>query len=168
MNSIARTLAAGAVLVSALAASPARAVTINTEALVTIVEGIEVFERNSMNFGTLALNDGNVTVASDGTVVSDANHLVFDDSNLRNATFEVDSVLNATLQIAIAGSSNNGLILDQFVVDFGTGETSVPMTHTLTSKPATMLVGANLRIDTLDAAQGPDQVIPYSVSVTFE
>lgn len=146
-------------------ASTASAVDFAANAVVTIVEGITISENTQMNFGTLALNTGDVVLATDGTT-TDATNLISDATGIAAASFDVTSVTDAVLNVTITPDAvANGLVLSAPTFDWGGGTaTANPVTSTGTD---ILLVGATLSVDKAAASTGAAQTVGYTVSVTF-
>ena len=146
-------------------ASTASAVDFATNAVVTIVEGITISENTQMNFGTLALNSGDVVLATDNST-TDATNLISDNTGIAAASFDVVSVTDAVLNVTITPDAiANGLVLSAPTFDWGGGtSTANPVTSTGTD---VLLVGATLTVDKATAATGAAQTVGYTVSVTF-
>jgi len=145
-------------------AAPAQAIDLDTNAVVNIVEGIEIVEDQQLNFGTLALNSGTLSISSAG-VVSDPNNLTADGTSQREALFTVTSVTGSVLDVTLVpGTPPTGLLLQAMQFDFD-GTTVNP--HTMAGPSATLAVGAEIVIDRTSANTGNGQTLPYTVTVAF-
>lgn len=156
--------AVGMALLSAT--TPAEAIDFPANALVSIVEGITISENVPMNFGTLALNNGDVII-SPASVVTDLNNLTADATAQTNAEFTVTSVVGAQVNITMAPGAGApaGLSLSAFSFDIGGGTTTNP--YTIGAPSETLLVGATLTVDPGTASTGASQSIPYTLTVAF-
>ncbi len=155
----------------AAVALPSAAVELTTDALVTIVEGIELQQDTALDFGILARNNGTVTVSAIDGSYSDPGALVYDDAAISHGAFTVESVAGATVALTCTpGAMPAGLDLHSFTVQWAASgsEDPVPATHVLTVPTEAMTLGAQL---TVDAAAMPTPLgavaLPYTIAVTF-
>jgi len=144
----------------------ASAVSLTTNAVVTIVEGITIAETQQMNFGTLALNDGNVVLATDGTT-TDTNALIFDNTGIVPATFDVDAPENASLDVTITpAAQTDGLVLtDPNVAWNGGASGASPQTFTAGAVVDVLTVGATLSQE--GSTTGASKNVGYDVVIVF-
>ena len=159
-------LSAIALGVALTVASPAAAVDFSANAIVSIVNGITVAEDISLNFGTLALNNGDVTISA-ASVVTDANNLTADGTAQTSGEFTVTSIVGAQVNVTMSADAGApaGLSLSAFTFDIGGGTTTNP--YTVAVGTETLLVGATLTVDPGAASTGANQTIPYTVTVAF-
>jgi|GEM_PF-2946732 len=160
-----------AVLATALLAVPAGAVDLDTVALVSIVDGINIVETAPMNFGEVALNDGTVTIGSDG-VLTDPSFLSFDATSVSQAIFTVTAIAGATYSISLAENIPvPGLTLNNFHIniDGGVEESGADnfVGLVLSNQSSTLNVGGDLTVDSATASLGPNQAIGYRLSIIF-
>jgi len=159
-----------AAVLMALAGS-AGAVDLATNAQVDIVAGITIAQTQALNFGVLVLNNGTVDVDCDGAT-TDTDNLIFDGTNIAQATFDVTSVVGADVSATCtAGAQPAGITLDTFVADWAAvGEGAVPQTRTMAAATEELEVGASITIDRTQAVatNGTPVSLPYTVSVTFQ
>lgn len=154
-------------------ALPATATDLSTVGLVDIVEGITLNEINALNFGVLVLNTGTVTIAAaDGSYIDGAN-LVFDNTNLSQGVFSVDSNAGVGITVnCLAGVLPSGLILGAFTADWADAgaEVAMPAPRTMAAATELLEIGASLAIDRTTAVPtgGTPANLPYTVSVTFQ
>ena len=144
----------------------ASAASLTTDAVVTIVEGITISETQQMNFGTLALNDGNVVLATDGATTDD-NALIFDATGIVPATFDVDAPENASLSVTISPAAEaDGLVLTDPTVAWNGGASGAsPQTYTAGAVPDVLTVGATLKQE--GSTVGASKNVEYDVVIVF-
>lgn len=163
MKTLTRLLAIGAAL--GVFAGPAAAVDLTTNGLVTIVEGITMTETQQLNFGTVVLNSGVLSISTAG-VVTDASNLTADGTSQAEGQFTIDSPSGVTIAVTLSpGATPAGLTLGSMNFDMN-GTTTNPYTTVAASTP--LLVGASLTVDRASASVGASQQLPYTVSVTFQ
>ena len=151
---------------------PTGAVDLATEAMVTIVEGIELQQNSALDFGILARNDGTVTVSAVDGSYTDPGAIVYDNTSITQGAFTVESVPGATVGLACApGAMPAGLDLHTFTVQWAASgsEDPVPASHVLTSPVEAMTLGASLTVDAtaMPVPLGAVQ-LPYTIAVTFQ
>jgi hypothetical protein len=150
---------------------PAIAVDLPTNALVEIVEGIDVQQTTAMNFGVLARSDGTVTVSAIDGSYTDASFIVYDATAISQGLFTVESIAGATLDLnCTPGVIPAGLSLLAFTVEWAESgvENPVPSTHVLTIRNEVMKLGASLTVISADMGAPLGAVeLPYTVAVTF-
>lgn len=152
-------------------ASAPQAIELPTQALVTVIEGIDVAEITPLNFGVLARSNGTVTVSAvDGSHV-DASFIVYDGTAISQGVFEVQSIAGATVELTCTpGVIPDGLTLDSFTVEWAESgeERPVPDTRVLAASLEVMKLGASLTI-TSAAMPAPLGAVsmPYTVEVAF-
>jgi hypothetical protein len=162
-----------AAVLMALAGS-AGAVDLVTNAQVDIVEGLSVSQTQALNFGVLVLNNGNVVVDAEAGAATDADNLIFDNTDIAQGVFDVTSVNGADITATCtAGAQPAGITLADFVADWddADSEGAVPQTHTVDATGSAQLeIGATISIDRTQAAVtgGTPVNLPYTVSVTFQ
>ncbi len=154
-----------------LAAGPAGAVDLDTNAIVGIVEGINITEDTALNFGDVALNDGTLTLATDGTTLDPA-FILFDATNTTQGVFTVTAVAGGSYDIGLAENVPIvGLTLDNFHLNIDAGVDEAGADNfvgvTLANPTSTLNVGADLTVDSATALLGAGQTIGYRVSVIF-
>jgi len=126
---------------------PAIAVDLPTNALVEIVEGIDVQQTTAMNFGVLARSDGTVTVSAIDGSYTDASFIVYDATAISQGLFTVECIAGATVELdCTPGVIPAGLSLLTFTVEWAESgvEDPVPDTHVLTNQNEVMKLGASL------------------------
>jgi hypothetical protein len=160
----------GLALVFAL---PAGAVDLATNGLVDIISGITITQTTTLNFGVLVLNNGTVTIsAADGSYI-DGSSLVYDNTNISQGVFNVDSNTGVDLTVTCTvGPMPAGLLLGSFTADWANAgaEAPVPTPRTLAAMTEVLEIGASLAIDRTTASPtgGTPVSLPYTVSVTFQ
>lgn len=154
-----------------LFAVPAAAVDLPTEALVTVVEGIDVIETAPLDFGVVARSDGTVTIAAVDGSYADPAFIVYDAASISPGEFTVDSIAGATVDlVCTAGAMPAGLDLGAFTVEWAESgsELPVPDTHVLTARDEIMKLGASLTVTAADMPAPLGAItLPYTISVTF-
>lgn len=159
-------------LLSTLAiCGPVFAFDVPTTALVEIVEGIHVLETGTLNFGILARSNGAVTISAiDGSHL-DPSFIVYDGSAIRQASFEVQSIENATLELVCTpGAMPGGLDLASFTVEWAESGVEDPVgdPHILSASFEIMRLGATLTVTSAGMPSPLGAVeLPYTVALTF-
>ena len=160
-----------ALLLIGLLAGAAGATDLDTFALVDIVEGITLTETTAMNFGDVALNDGTLTINTDGTV-TDPGFLSYDGALASQGIFNVLAIAGSAYDISLLENVPVvGLVLDNFRINIDGGadeagsDTFVGVT--LANASSTLNVGADLTVDSATAVLGDNQAIGYRVTVNF-
>ncbi len=158
-------------LIIPLAAIPAGALDLDTNAFVDIVEGITIGETLAMTFGDVALNDGTITINTDGSV-SDPNLISFDATGASQGAFSITSIAGGAYDIVVLETIPvAGLLLDNFQISIdGAGDEAGSDTFvgvTLTNAVSTLDVGGDLTVDSALAVVGDNQSIGYRVQVNF-
>ena len=154
-----------------LFAVPALAADLDTTALLDIVEGITVTEGTALNFGDVALNDGTMTVATDGGI-TDPDFLSFDAANVSQGIFTIGAIAGSAYDIAITETIPVvGVILDNFTINIDGGADEAGANTfvgvTLSAASSTLYLGGDITIDSATASLGANQTIGYQVSVNF-
>jgi len=154
-------------------ALPAAAVDLATNAVVDIVLGITITQTTSLNFGVLVLDNGVVTVSPIDGSYTDADNLIFDDTNINQGVFNVDTNVGVNLTVnCAAGSLPPGLIMGSFTADWANLGVPgpVPRPRTTAATTEVLEIGASLAIDRTVATPtgGTPALLPYTVSVTFQ
>ena len=164
------TLLPGLILMSLLAGSAA-ATDLDTVALVDLVEGITITETAALNFGDVAMNDGTLTINTDGTV-TDPGFMSFDAALASQGIFNVVAIAGSSYDISLLENVPVvGLTLDNFRINIDGGadeagsDTFVGVT--LANVTSVLNVGADLTVDTATASLGDNQQIGYRVTVNF-
>jgi len=160
-----------ALILTGLFAIPAGAADLDTSALLDIVEGITVTEGTALNFGDVALNNGTMTVATDGGV-TDPNFLSFDAANVSQGIFTIGAIAGSAYDISITETVPVvGVILDNFTINIDGAADEVGANSfvgvTLTAASSTLNLGGDLTVDSATASLGANQTIGYRVSVNF-
>jgi hypothetical protein len=161
------------VMLLALAGS-ASAITLPTNALVDIVEGIIIAEVTPLNFGVLVKNPGVVVIDALGVLDDTDAHLVITNTNISEGVFTVDSAIGAEIEVhCVAGASPPaGLALSLFTASWeGAAEApavlATPATHTMVAAQDNLGIGATLTVTgAVVVANAVD--IPYDVVVVFQ
>lgn len=159
------------VLMGVLWAGSAGAVDLDTVAYVSMVEGITIVENTALNFGDVALNDGTVTIGSDGSI-TDPNFLSYDGTNVSQGVFTVTAIAGGTYDISLMENVPVvGLLLDTFTlsIDGGADEvgTDTFLGVNLPNQNSTFNIGADLTVDSANAVLGANQTIGYRLTVNF-
>ena len=154
-----------------LMALPAGAADLDTLALLDIVEGITITETTALNFGDVALNNGTLTVGTDGTT-TDPNFLSFDPTNVSQGIFTIAAISGSAYDISLLENVPvAGLTLDNFRINIdGAADEAGANTFVavvLSNASSTLNVGADLAIDSATASLGDGQTIGYRVTVNF-
>jgi len=174
MKTVLRAIALGLALFGSV--GNAGAVDLAANAIVELVQGITITEDTPLNFGTLAINNGTVTISTNtitGPPASDPNSLTVDGANQTRGEFTIDSVDGASVAIDVTiGAAANGLTMTGTTIEIdASGEIAPPLAgHALGAAITTLYVGGTLDVDADNAtiAVGPGQTIPYTVSVAFD
>ncbi len=150
---------------------PAGATDLDTTAILDIVEGITVAETSALNFGDVALNNGTLTVGTDGAV-TDPNFLSFDAANVSQGIFSIGAIAGSAYDIAILENVPAvGLTLDNFKVNIDGGADEAGANTfvgvTLSAASSALNLGADLTVDSATASLGDNQTIGYRVSINF-
>lgn len=159
------------ILAVGLWASTAGAVDLDTVAYVTMVEGITIVEDTALNFGDVALNDGTVTIGTDGSV-TDPNFISYDATNVSQGIFTVTAIAGGTYDISLMENIPVvGLLLNNFhlSIDGGADEvgTDTFLGVTLANQISAFNIGADLTVDSANAVLGANQTIGYRLTVNF-
>lgn len=174
MKTALRAIALGLALIGSV--GNAGAVDLSTNAIVELVQGITITEDTPLNFGTLAINNGTVTISTatvSGPPAADPNSLTVDGTNQTRGEFTIDSVNGASVAIDITvGAAANGLTLTGTTIEIdASGEVAPPLAgHSLGAAITTLYVGGTLDVEADNAtiAVGAGQMIPYTVTVAFD
>ncbi|MBU8870834.1 MAG: DUF4402 domain-containing protein [Gemmatimonadales bacterium] len=150
---------------------PAGAADLDTFALLDIVEGITITETTALNFGDVALNNGTLTVDTDGTT-TDPNFLSFDPTNVSQGIFTIAAIAGSAYDITLLENVPvAGLTLDNFRINIdGAADeagTDTFVAVVLANASSTLNVGADLVVDSTTASLGDGQVIGYRITVNF-
>lgn len=145
------------------------AVDLDTNALVTIVEGLSLVQDTAMNFGELVLNNGSVIIAAADGATTDADFLITDATNISQGLFTVTGLTDWNIQVdATAGVMPAGLTLGTFLFSWGGAAGAVaPANYTMLAGTAILGVGATLTVDRTSAVVGAT-TLPYNVEVLFQ
>jgi len=155
-------------------AGSASAITLPTNALVDIVEGIIITEVTPLNFGVLVKNPGVVVIDALGVLDDTDGHLVITNTNVSEGVFTVDSSVAAAIQVVCtAGASPPaGMTLSLFTASWeGAAEaaavTGTPALHTQVAAQDDLGIGATLTLTGAVVVANAVN-IPYNVVVTFQ
>lgn len=154
-------------------AGSAFALTLPTNALVDIVEGIIIAETTPMNFGVLVKNPGAVVIDALG-VLDNSDNLVITNTNVSEGVFTVDSAIGAEIEVhCVAGASPPaGLVLSLFTASWEGGAEApavlaTPATHTMIAAQDDLGIGATLTVSGAVVVAAAVN-IPYDVVVVFQ
>ncbi len=156
-----------------IVALPVSAIDLVTAGRVDIIDGVTINQTASLNFGVLVLNNGTVTIAAaDGSYV-DGSALVYDNTNISQGMFSVDSNVGVDITVTcIAGTMPAGLLLGSFTADWADlgAAAAVPAPRTMAAITEVLEIGASLAVDrtTASTTGGTPVDLPYTVSVTFQ
>ena len=136
-----------------------------------IVEGISVTQTTALNFGDVALNNGTLSVATDGGI-TDPDFLSFDAASVSQGIFTINAVAGSAYDVAITETAPVvGVILDNFTINIDGGADEAGANTfvgvTLSAASSVLNLGGDITIDAATASLGSNQTIGYRVSVNF-
>ncbi len=141
---------------------PAAAADFPETGVVDVFAALLVTEDFGIDFGTVSDNDGTVTLNLADTISLDPSGIAVPDASVNSGDFTITGEVGAAVGIDIAGSITAGLEILNFTTDLGV----LPLAGQVL--PVTMIVGADLTVDSGTAVAGPGQLLNYTVSVTYE
>ena len=119
----------------------------------------------SLDFGSLADNDGWVEISAFNGVLGDPYHLQID-ATIYSGIVDITGDPNAAVSISISGGSASGLSLSNFHTDLG----DPPLAGVTldASGDLRLRIGARITIDSATASPGTGYTVPYTISVAYE
>jgi len=146
-------------------AGTVQAAELTTSAIVDVVDGVEITETLQMNFGVLANSAGAVIIDPEDNSFTDADFIVWDDTDLTRSEFTVESVVGVEVTAAVTfGTMPTGLVLSAATF-YWNGTTPVSTAnYTMEDRTVPLWVGATLTLD--GTASIADAVeMPYTIEV---
>lgn len=154
----------------ALTATGAQAFDLATTAVVEVVEGITVTESTAMDFGSVALYDGNLVLSTNpATAMTDADLISYDPTGYTPGIFSVTSIAGASLNASfVDGDAADGLDVGTFTISQDAGLTDVVSILLITQIAATDTwnIGCTLTVDSAEAALGV-AAVGYTMTVVL-
>lgn len=143
----------------------------NSNATVTVVEGIDITENAPLNFGTIVERDGNLVIAADGTYTDD-DALVYDNTAIVAANFSIQASENANLTASAANvAAADGLALTNFTFRWDGSTAGANYNFAGGNTTGTLEVGGTLEVDSSNATfpvGGGATALPWTLAVVFQ
>jgi hypothetical protein len=154
----------------ALTATGAQAFDLATTAVVEVVEGITVTETTAMDFGSVALYDGNLVLSTNpATAMTDVDFISYDPTGYTPGVFSVVSIAGASLNASfVDGDGADGLDVGTFTISLDAGLTDQALITAITQVAATDTwnVGCTLTVDSAEAVLGV-AAVGYTMTVVL-
>ncbi len=140
----------------------AHAVDFGHDGKVDVLEALAVAETTELDFGAVSDNDGTITLDLLNTISVDANGIAaggVPQSGVYTVSGASGNVVTVVLTV---GAMPPGLLL----LNFTTSEADLALV-TLTGGNAAITIGADLQVTAAAAGVGNDQVLAFTVGVTY-
>ena len=129
---------------------------------VDVIEALAVAETTELDFGTVSDNDGTITLDLADTISVDANGISAG-GTIASGVYTVSGKDgNVVTVVLTVGAMPPGLLL----ANFTTSEADLANV-TLTGGNAAITIGADLTVTAAAAGLGDDQVLAFTVGVTY-
>ena len=140
----------------------AHAVDFAQDGLVDVIEALGVAETTELDFGAVSDNDGTITLGLGDTITADANGIAAGGLP-QSGVYTVSGKSGVTVTVVLTvGAMPPGLLLSNFT----TSEPDLALV-TLTAGSAAITIGADLQVTALAAGVGNDQVLGFTIGVTY-
>ena len=143
------------------AASSASAVDFNHDGVIDIFAALAVAETIELDFGTAQDLDGTITLDINDTITADPG-LIHAGGTVTSGVYTISGQASQTVAVSFTGSTANGLTIGTFTTDqadlnnVSLGAGSVAVT-----------IGADLTVVSATATTGADQLLAFTLSITY-
>ncbi len=129
---------------------------------VDVIQALAVAETTELDFGTVSDNDGTITLDLADTISVDANGISAGGSIASGVYTITGQSGNVVTVVLTAGAMPAGLDMDNFT----TSEADLANV-TLTGGTLALTIGADLTVTAASAVVGADQVLAFTIGVTY-
>ena len=140
----------------------AHAVDFAHDGKVDVIEALAVAETTELDFGVVSDNDGTITLDLLDTISVDANGIAAGGSPTSGVYTISGQSGNVVTVVLTLGAMPAGLDMTNFT----TSEPDLALV-TLTGGSAAITIGADLTVTAASAAVGNDQVLAFTIGVTY-
>ena len=151
-----------AFLLATGAASTASATDFNHDGVVDIFAALDVAETAELDFGTVQLITGTVTLGTGNSITADPNTIHIGDAVV-SGVYTVTGEANQTVDVSLSGSVANGLTLG----NFSSSPASLANLSLGAGGSTAVTIGADLTVDAGTASTGGGQLLAFTVTVTY-
>lgn len=143
-------------------ASTASATDFNHDGVVDVYAALAVAETTELDFGIVQDLDGTVTLDVNDAITSDANSIHVGGTVL-SGVYTVTGQINQSVAVSFTGSTASGLTIGTFTHDQG----DINNVGLGAGGSAAVTIGADLTVNAAAAGTGTNQLLAFTVTVTY-
>lgn len=144
------------------AASSASAVDFNHDGVIDIFAALAVAETIELDFGTAQDLDGTITLDINDAITADPG-LIHAGGTVTSGVYTISGQASQTVAVSFTGSAANGLTIGTFTTD----QADLNNVSLGVGGSVAVTIGADLTVVSATATTGADQLLAFTLSITY-